>query len=360
MSSQRAFRFSCFQVWRFRFSCLLSAALLVGAVACSRSPSTEREAGSTPADPADGGQVTLYSGRAESLIAPLLERFERDSGVDVEVRYAGTPELAATLLEEGRRTRADVFLSQDAAALGAVSRAGLLRPLDEALLSKVAPELRSDRGDWIGVSGRARVVVYGTGRITEAELPQDLEQVLEPRYRGRFGVAPTNASFQAHLAAFRAAAGAEALDRWLAGLVANEPRRYANNRAIVDAVIAGEIDWGLVNHYYLWGALRDRPDAPAKNFFMPSGDVSSFVNVAGVGLLSDDPAGLRLVEYLVGAEAQRYFAEETFEYPLAAGAAPAVDLPPLDTLPLARVDFAALAENLEPTLQAIERSGLLQ
>jgi iron(III) transport system substrate-binding protein len=338
----------------------LSAVVLVVAVACGRSPSTGGDAGAAPGEKAGAGPVTLYSGRAESLIAPLLERFERDSGIDVEVRYAGTPELAATLLEEGRRTPADVFLSQDAAALGALSRAGLLRPLDEALLAKVSSEVRSDRGDWVGLSGRARVVVYGTERIAEADLPQDLEQVLDPKYRGRFGVAPTNASFHAHLAAFRAAAGAEALERWLAGLVANEPRRYANNRAIVDAVIAGEIDWGLVNHYYLWGALRDRPDAPAKNFFMPAGDVSSFVNVAGVGLLSDDPSALRLVEYLLGDEAQRYFSEETFEYPLATGAAPAVDLPPLETLPLARVDFAALSENLEPTLQAIERSGLLQ
>jgi iron(III) transport system substrate-binding protein len=236
-----------------------------------------------------------------------------------------------------------------------------LRPLagTAGLLDRVAPEFRSDRGDWVGVSGRARVVVYGTERMRVEDLPQDLQQVLDPRYRGRFGIAPANASFQAHLAALRAVAGAEALERWLEGLVANEPRRYANNRAIVDAVIAGEIDFGLVNHYYLWQALRDQPEAPARNFFMPGGDVSSFVNVAGVGLLSDEPAGLRLIEYLLSEEGQRYFAEETFEYPLVAGIPAAVDLPPLEQLSLARVDFGALSENLEPTLRAIETSGLL-
>ena len=337
------------------------ALLSCGALACARADTAERDAAAATGsgNAAAAGSVTLYSGRAESLVGPLLERFEQETGIDVQVRYAGTPELAATLLEEGNRTPADVFLSQDAAALGALSRAGLMRPLEARLLDLVAPEFRSQRGDWVGVSGRARVVVYGTERMTEAEVPKDLQQVLDPRYRGRFGVAPANASFHAHLAALRAVAGAEALDRWLEGLVANEPRRYANNRAIVDAVIAGEIDFGLVNHYYLWQALREQPEAPAKNFFMPGGDVSSFVNVAGVGLLSDEPAGVRLIEYLLGEEAQRYFAEETFEYPLVAGMPAAVDLPPLEELPLARVDFGTLSENLEPTLQEIERSGLL-
>jgi iron(III) transport system substrate-binding protein len=336
-----------------------SALLLASAWSCSR-PESRTEGPQASSGSEAAGTVVLYSGRAESLIGPLLERFERDTGIAVEVRYAGTPELAATLLEEGARTPADAFLSQDAAALGALSRAGLLRPIETSLLDRVAAEMRSDRGDWVGVSGRARVVVYGTERMTETDLPQDLQQVVDPKYRGRFGVAPANASFQAHLAALRAVAGAEALDRWLAGLVANEPRRYANNRAIVDAVVAGEIDFGLVNHYYLWQALRERPDAPVANFFMPAGDASSFVNVAGIGLLSDEPAAVRLVEYLLGDEAQRYFAEETFEYPLARGARPAVDLPPLEQLPVARVDFGALSDNLEPTLRAIERSGLLQ
>ena len=340
---------------------LLLALLLCGALACDRAETADRGAAAATGsgDAASAGSVTLYSGRAESLVGPLLERFEQKTGIDVQVRYAGTPELAATLLEEGDRTPADVFLSQDAAALGALSRAGRMRPLEARLLDLVAPEFRSQRGDWVGVSGRARVVVYGTERMNEADVPKDLQQVLDPRYRGRFGVAPANASFQAHLAALRAVAGAEALERWLEGLVANEPRRYANNRAIVDAVIAGEIDFGLVNHYYLWQALREQPEAPAKNFFMPGGDVSSFVNVAGVGLLSDEPAGVRLIEYLLGEEAQRYFAEETFEYPLVAGMPAAVDLPPLEELSPARVDFGTLSENLEPTLQEIERSGLL-
>jgi iron(III) transport system substrate-binding protein len=339
----------------------LLALLVCGALACARTETSGR--GTVAADgsgaPASAGSLTLYCGRAESLVGPLLERFEHETGIEVKVRYAGTPELAATLLEEGDRTPADAFLSQDAAALGALSRASRLRPLEARLLDLVAPEFRSQHGDWVGVSGRARVVVYGTERMNEADVPKDLQQVLDPRYRGRFGIAPANASFQAHLAALRAVAGAEALERWLEGLVANEPRRYANNRAIVDAVIAGEIDFGLVNHYYLWQALREQPDAPARNFFMPGGDVSSFVNVAGVGLLSDEPAGARLIEYLLGEEGQRYFAEETFEYPLVAGMPAAVDLPPLGELSLARVDFGTLSENLEPTLQAIERSGLL-
>ena len=253
--------------------------------------------------------LTVYAGRSESLIGPILERFTQETGVPIDIRFGSTSEMAATLLEEGTATPADLFISQDAAALGALSKAGMLRALPESSLNQVAERFRSSRGDWVGLSGRARVVVYNTETMTPEDLPQSLADVLDPKWKGRWGVAPTNASFQAHMALYGALNGAEALDELLAGMVANEPKRYPKNTPIVAAAIAGEIDWGLTNHYYLWRALNENPEATGANYFMPQGDASSFVNMSGVGILSDRAEAQQLVDYLLSEAAQLYFAE---------------------------------------------------
>jgi iron(III) transport system substrate-binding protein len=316
------------------------------------------EPGDTTEDAAPNGPLTVYSGRNENLIGPVLERFRKATGIEVAVRYGETAELTATLLEEGAASPADLFIAQDAAALGALAAAGRLVTLPAETVAAVPARFRDPAGRWVGVSGRARVVVYNTGRVAPEELPQSLEQVGDPRFRGRFGVAPLNASFQAHLAAYRVLHGPEALAELLAAIAANEPRTFPNNSAIVAATIAGEIDWGLTNHYYLWRALDETPGAPARNFAMPDAG-SGFVNVAGVGVLGDGPGARQLVAWLLGEQAQRHFAEETFEYPLAAGVEPSVELQPLAELATPELDWASLSEALGPTLEAIRAAGLV-
>ena len=303
--------------------------------------------------------MVVYSGRNESLAGPLFERLEEELGFEIQVRFGGTAELAATLMEEGEATPAHLFLSQDAAALGALAGAGLLRPLPQATLDRVAPEFRAAGGEWVGLSGRVRCLVYNTERVRPEDLPASLEEVVDPRYRGRFGIAPTNASFQAHLAVYNTVAGRAALERLLAGLEANEPGRYPKNSAIVEAVIAGEIDFGLVNHYYLLRALAEDPAAPAANYFMPGGDLSSFVNLSGVAVLRPTPQAQALAAALLSDGAQRYFAEETFEYPLIAGLDPAPGLPALADLRARQLPFDEVAAKLEETLELIAASGLL-
>lgn len=314
-------------------------------------------AAAAPAEPADQAFV-LYSGRNEKLIKPLLDRFTQETGISVEAKFGESAELAATLMEEGARTPADVFFSQDAAGLGAVAKAGLAQPLPQAVVSKVASRFASPDGRWVGISGRARTIVYDPARTQPSSLPQSLEELGDPKFKGQFGIAPLNASLQSQMAAYHALAGPEALDRLLAAIVKNEPRRYPKNGAIVDAVASGEIEWGLVNHYYVWEAKKNRPNLSVDNFFMPKGDASSFVNVAGVAQLSADPDGARFVEYLLSEPAQRYFAEQTFEYPLVDGVPAAVALQPLDQLRTPDIDFARVADVLAPTLTKISESGL--
>ena len=307
------------------------------------------------------GSLTLYSGRSETLVGPLIEQFEAATGIDVRVRYGETAALAATLLEEGSRSPADVYFAQDAGALGALEAAGLLAPLPDSTLARVDPRFRSAQGAWVGVSGRARVLVYSTLRLSIDDLPISVSDLTLPVWRGRVGWAPTNGSFQAFVTAMRRIDGDAAAEQWLRAMRANDVREYPNNATQVQAVGDGEIDIGLVNHYYLHRFIAEDPDFPAANHYTDPGAAGALINVAGVALLhtaEDSPAALRFIDYLLGTNAQRYFATETNEYPLAADVEPAQGIPPLAALQPPDLSLSSLAD-LEGTLDLLRKTGAL-
>lgn len=317
-----------------------------------------------PAGSSSGGTLTIYSGRSENLVAPIIEQFETASGIDVEVRYGGTSELAATILEEGNNSPADVFFAQDAGALGALAKEGRLAPLPESILDLVPAYLESQQGDWIGISGRARVLVYNTDELTEADLPADHWGLTDPAWRGRIGWAPTNASFQSFVTAMRVLEGEERTREWLEGIIANNPAVFDGNAPIVEAVAAGEISVGLTNHYYLYRFLAEQGDSfPARNYHFPTAGAGTMINVAGVGILTtsdQSEAAQQFVEYLLGTEAQQYFASETHEYPLIAADIEMPDhLVPLDQINTPDLDLSDL-DDLEGTLQLLQDVGALQ
>lgn len=305
----------------------------------------------------DSNLLTIYSGRSEDLIAPLISRFSEQTGIKVRVRYGGTAELAATILEEGGNSPADVFFAQDASSLGALNRAGRLAPLPAPLLDLVAPRFRSPDGTWVGISGRARVLVYNTHRLSPEELPTDLEDLVRPEWRGRVGWAPINASFQSFITALRVTEGEEWTKDWLVAMRANQPRSYARNTAIIQAVASGEIDAGLSNHYYLYVLGRDTALA-AKNHVLSRG---SLMNVAGVGMLTTSrraDAAKVFVQFLLSPEAQQYITETTFEYPLVASAPVNPILPAVEEKELPDLDLNRL-EDLEGTLRLLQDLGIL-
>jgi iron(III) transport system substrate-binding protein len=294
-------------------------------------------------------------------MAPLLDRFSRETGASLVVRYGDTAQLRDRLLAEGTRTPAGVFIAQEAAALGALSRKGLLRELPMDLVQLVQPRFAGNEAkhDWAGLSARARVVVYDPAVTPPEQLPRSLDELTDARYKGRFGLAPANDSFQAQLALYLVENGDKGLAQLLAGLRANQPRLYPNNAALVQAVARGEVPFGLVNHY---SARRPLPQvAPGKVaiFFMPAADASSFVNAAGIGVLADDPRALELVRFLLAREPQRQVAELTDEYPLARGMGPRPGLPPLASLHTPVYDFADLAAVHQDAEGAMRRAGLL-
>jgi iron(III) transport system substrate-binding protein len=311
----------------------------------------------------DGGTLTVYSGRSEELVAPLIERFSDDTGIDVEVRYGDSAELAATILEEGDNSPADVFFAQDPASLGAVKQAELFATLDDAIVASVPDRFSDVDGQWVGVSGRARVVVYDSTRVDPATLPATVDGFAGPEWAGRVAIAPTNGSFLAFVAAKILLEGEDATLEWLRAMAENAARTYPSNSVIVAAVDDGEVDTGLVNHYYLFRLIAEEGEGVvARNHFITGGGAGSLVMPAGAAILtsSDAPGDAeRFVEFLLSADAQQYFADETFEYPLSAGVAASPELPPIDTLNTPELSLSDLAGVLDRATDLVAEAGLL-
>ena len=330
--------------------------LALSAVACSQSSETisEREMKSS------SSELTVYSGRSESLVGPLIEQFSDVTGIDVAVKYGKTAGIAATLLEEGKNSPADVFFAQDSGALRAVS--DLLTPLNGDILERVPQWAQGSTGLWVGISGRARTVVYNTDELTEEDLPDDLKGFTDPKWKGRIGWAPTNSSFQTMVTGMRSLWGEEETKKWLQGIQANEPTVYPKNTPQVAAAAAGEISVGLVNHYYLFRFLAEEgEDFAARNYHPRNGGPGSTIMVAGAGILEtakNHENAESFLKFMLGKVAQQYFTVQTFEYPLVESVKTQHVLVPLEEITnpgLMPEDF----EDMKGTQAILQEIGIL-
>jgi iron(III) transport system substrate-binding protein len=310
----------------------------------------------------DGGPLTVYSGREEELVAPLFEMFTEETGTEVEVRYGDSAELAATIAEEGENSPADVFFAQDPGSLGSVEDQLAEQPSET--LELVDERFRDAEGRWTGTSGRSRVLVYNTDALTEDEVPDTVADLIDPKWEGRIGVAPTNASFQAFVTGMRLSEGDQATRQWLTDLKELNPKIYESNTPTVEATAAADIDLGLVNHYYLYLVEEEQPDAPIANHFLAAGDPGALVSVAGAAVLassdqSDDAQSF--VDFLLTEDAQRFYVDEAeeAEYPLIEGIEAKEGLPPLDELEGPDVDLSAFGAELEGTVEMLRETGYL-
>jgi iron(III) transport system substrate-binding protein len=313
-------------------------------------------------DEGQSDSLTVYSGREEELVAPLFERFEEETGIDVEVRYADSAELAATIAEEGDNSPADVFFAQDPGSLGSVD--DQLAELPDEVLDRVDARFRDSDGRWVGTSGRARVIVFNTDELSADEVPDSVFDLTDSKWKGRVGLPPTNASFQAFVTAMRLDAGDERTKQWLEDLKANDPKFYERNTPTVEAVASGEIDLGLVNHYYLYLVKEEQPDAPVENKYLPGDDPGALVSVAGAGILEGAEhadAAEQFVRFLLEDEQQRFYTEEAeeAEIPLVEGIDPKEGVPTLDDLSGRGpdVDLSSFGAELERTLELLNETG---
>lgn len=312
-------------------------------------------------DKKPSGSIVVYSGRKESLVHPIFEQFTKKTGIKVEVRYGDSGALAAQILTEGSASPADVFFSQDAGALGALSKARLLAKLPVKTLARVSQEYRAANATWVGVSGRVRVLVYNPNLV--ANPPKTIDALLTSEWKGKLGFVPANASWQSFVTGLRILRGEVKAEKWLRGFAANEPKAYASNGAVRDAVNAGQISIGLVNHYYLWERISVVGEANfvARNQYLTPGDPGGLLNVAGVAILKSSDNKLAagaFVDYMLGRTAQTYFAQKTFEYPLVTGVSTSVKIPKLASLKPPKLDLSDL-DTIAATQELLVKVKLL-
>lgn len=311
----------------------------------------------------DGASFTLYSGRDEELLAPLVEAYERDHDVDIDVRYGDSAEMAAQLLEEGERTPADVFYSQEVGAIGALAKAGLLGSLPQPVVEGVDERFRPAEGtEWVGVTGRSRVIVYNPDVVEEA--PEGIEDLTDEQYADQVAWVPGNAGFQAFVTGFRVSRGEEEAAAWLEQMQDNGAQTFEGNTEVLEAVEAGDVGVGLINHYY-WARTAPEvggPEAMASTLVFPAGDdPGGLVNATAAGVTAggeDNQEAQDFVAFLVSEEGQRYFVEETFEYPVVGGVGDPDGVPPLADLEGPALDLADL-DSLEQTQALLTEAGLL-
>ena len=307
--------------------------------------------------------ITLYSGRSKSLVDPIIQQFEKETGIEVKVSYANTTQLAAKLQAEGEKSSASLFWAQDAGALGSVNKKELFTKLPESILMKVPKTFRHADGFWVATSGRARVLAYSPERVKIEALPESVFDLTQPKWRGKVGWAPLNASFQAFVTAMRAQVGEERAEKWLRDMKANGAKTYPKNTPIIEALAAGEIDLGLPNHYYLFRFKKRDSKYPVEQTFFRANDPGNLVNVAGIGLLKsgeNKETALKFIEFLLSAKAQQYFVSEVFEYPVTEGVIPNAKLLPLEDL-LKIVPTFDLNEmdDLEGTIKLLRRVEMM-
>ena len=315
---------------------------------------------STNEQAAEVSELTIYSGRSEEFIAPFFANWQATTGIKLNVRYGDSAELSAQILEEGNNSPADLFLSQDAGSLGAISQAGLFMTLPDDVATNIPAEFVAVNREWVGITGRARVFAYAPDRVKV--LPTSVTDLVKPIYRNQIGIAPTNASFQAFLTALIENKGSSFVKAWLEDMQANGVKIYLKNSAIVEAIDKGEISMGLTNHYYIWEVSEALGRAiNVKNGFFTPGDLGNLINISGAGILktsAKQKAGQDLINYLTSVTAQEKFVTDTHEYSLIQGATPPTDLPALDAIGAPSIDLRTL-NNIKATQDLLIQVGLL-
>lgn len=312
-------------------------------------------AAQTPAD-SSSDSITIYSGRSEELIADLLTSFTEETGIQVEVRYGDSAELAAQILEEGDNVRADVYFSQDAGALGALAEAGVTKTLPADITDLVGDKYKSTESQWVGVSGRSRVFAYDPTKVTT--LPTSYKDLMDPSWKGRIGIAPTNASFQAFITTVRVLEGEQAAVDFLAAMKENAVL-FEKNSIIMQAIQDGVVDAGLVNHYYWWELAAEvgEENMNVQISWFEDGDSGNLINVAGVAVLTDNPNAVVFAKWLLGETAQKFFVERTREYSMT-GVPEVQGLKPISEIGAPQIDLSNL-NSLAETLELIRKAGLL-
>ncbi|MFN8523837.1 MAG: iron ABC transporter substrate-binding protein [Chloroflexota bacterium] len=305
--------------------------------------------------------ITLYNAQHVPVAEAWVNDFTAQTGIKVQIRSGRDFELANLLLQEGERSPADVFITENSPAMTAVANGGLFAPVDATTLAQVPTAFSSPVGDWTGIAARSTVFVYNPSRLPADQLPSSMMDLADPSWKGTIGIAPAGADFQAIVSAVLELRGPEATVAWLEGLKANA-RIFNGNRAIMAAANTGEVAGGIIYHYY-WYGDRNESGANSANVelhYFLNKDPGGFVSVSGGGVLKSSKypaAAQRFLEYITSARGQQMLADSNaMEYAIASNV-PNPKLKPLGELDPPLIDISRL--NGPKVIELMQRAGLI-
>ncbi len=322
--------------------------VVLGAAACSSSGTSD--------------QLLVYNAQHESLTKEWIDAFTKETGIKVTYRQGGDTELGNQLVAEGDKSPADVFLTENSPAMAAVERAGLFADLDAGTIAQVPAPYRPASGKWTGVAARTTVFVYNKAKLQPDQLPKSLMDLEQPVWKGRWGAPPTKADFQAIVAALLQLKGEAATAQWLAGMKANAVA-YNDNIATLKAVNAGEVDGGVIYHYY-WFRDQAKTKEMSGNtalYYFKNQDPGAFVSLSGGGVLKSSKKAQQaqqFLKFITGEAGQKVLEKgDSFEYPVASGVPANPALVPLADLQAPAVDPTTL--DAQKVTDLMTKAGLL-
>ncbi|MCC7369920.1 MAG: extracellular solute-binding protein [Chloroflexi bacterium] len=306
--------------------------------------------------------LTLYNAQHVPLAEAWVSAFTQETGIKVEIRSGRDLELANLIVQEGSASPADVFITENSPAMSVVGQAGLFAPVDTETLALVPPQLSSASGDWVGIAARTTVFVHNPSLLPVSSVPASMLDLANPEWKDRFGIAPTGADFQAIVSAVLQLKGPEVTEAWLRGLKENA-KVYTGNRAIMTAANKGEIEGGIIYHYYWYGdrAESGQNSGNVELYHWMGKDPGGFVSVSGGGVLksSKNPAeAQKLLQYMASTAGQKILSDSNaLEYAVGLGSPSHPSLKPLSELDPPVVDLSQL--NAPLVIELMQKAGLL-
>ncbi|MBN3208708.1 iron ABC transporter substrate-binding protein [Pectobacterium brasiliense] len=337
---------------KLSFGLLSSAVLFASGLALSASV--------TAAENDEG--IVIYNAQHENLVKSWVDGFTKETGIKVTLRNGSDTELGNQLVQEGKSSPADVFLTENSPSMVLVDNANLFAPLDNATLAQVPSDYRPSHGRWIGIAARSTVFVYNPTKFTDAQLPKSLADLAKPEWKGRWAASPSGADFQAIVSAYLELKGEQATQAWLKGMKENFTA-YKGNSTVMKAVNAGQIDSGVIYHYYRFvdQAKTGENSNNTKLYYFKHKDPGAFVSISGGGVLASSKHAKdaqAFIKWITGKSGQEVLrTNDAFEYAVGVNAASNDKLVPLKDLDAPKVDAAKL--NSKKVVDLMTQAGLL-
>jgi iron(III) transport system substrate-binding protein len=334
-------------------------AVVLGVAACGSSENPGKSAGSASADK---GTLTLYNAQHEDLMALMVADFTKATGIKVNMRNGEDFELGNQIVQEGSASPADVFVTENSPAMTLVDSKGLFSTLDGATVAQVPAQFAPSDKNWVGFAARSTVFAYNPGKVRAADLPASIMDLSDPKWKGKVGISPAGADFQAIVSAVLVLKGEAATFAWLKGLKSNA-KVYQGNSAVMKAVNAGEVSSGVIYHYY-WYKDQAESGANSKNVrlkYFGKQDAGAFLSISGAGVIKSgkhQAQAQKLVRYLNSPAGQKVLADsKALEYPIGNGAAANKVLKPLAELDPPTVKVTSL--DGPKVVDLMQQAGLL-